>query len=133
MRFFKWFVVLLVLFFNGVAFAEKPEIPVYTEDKLAIIVEKEQPEFVIRLKTNRTTGYNWFLREYDATLVTPVKHYYEAANTKLLGASGYEVWTFSVKPAGFIVPQVTPIRFIYTRPWEAEGSGKQLVFRIATQ
>jgi inhibitor of cysteine peptidase len=131
MSFFKWFLVITLLFLNSMVIAEKPEPSVYTEDKLAIMILKDQPQFVIRLKANPTTGYSWFLREYDSTLLTPMKHHYEAPNTKLLGASGYDVWTFSVKPAGFTVPQITQIRFIYTRPWEAEGDGKQVVFRIS--
>ena len=133
MRLLKWFFVLLVISLNAVASAQKPEPGIYTEDKLSIMVSKEQPQFIIRLKANPTTGYNWFLGEYDAKLITPLKHKYEAPNTKLMGAPGYDVWTFAVKPAGFAVPQTTKLHFSYVRPWEAQGQGKQIVFRVATQ
>jgi len=107
---------------------------VYTEDKPAAVVQANQPEFSIKLKSNPTTGYSWYLRSYDANLVQPVKHVYEApANKKLIGASGYEIWTFRVKANGFLVPMQTAIRFVYTRPWEANGQAKQVVFEVATQ
>lgn len=133
MRAFKWIGLLCIIFFNSFALAEKLSSPIYTEDKTNISVTQVQPQFVIRLKSNRTTGYSWFLQEYDAALITPLKHQYESPNTKLLGAPGYDVWTFSVKPIGFNVPKVTQIRFIYIRPWEKEADEKQVVFRISTE
>ena len=133
MRFIKRLMIILFMFFNTTTFAAKSEPGIYTEDKLNVIVTKDQRQFVIHLKSNPTTGYNWFLREYDAKLITPVKHTYEAPNSKMMGASGYDIWTFAVKPSAFIVPQITQIRFIYTRPWETQGQPEQLVFRISVQ
>jgi inhibitor of cysteine peptidase len=132
MRIMQWFILILSIFFHSIIFAAKSEPGIYTEDKLNIIVTKDQPQFVIHLKSNPTTGYNWFLREYDAKLITPVKHKYQAPNTKMMGASGYDVWIFSVKPAAFVVPQMTQIRFSYARPWETQGQNKQLAFRVST-
>ena len=131
MRFNKWLILILCIFFQTTTFATKSEPNIYTEDKLNVIVTKDQPQFIIHLKSNPTTGYNWFLREYDAKLIIPIKHRYEAPNNRMVGASGYDVWTFSVKPAAFIVPQMTQLRFIYTRPWETQDQVKQLVFKIS--
>src|SRR5688500_6563929 len=79
--------------------------PIYTEDKTNILVTVKSPEFSIQLKSNPTTGYSWYLREYDSNLVAPVKHQFQANNEKkLIGAPGFEVWTFKMKPAAFIVP-----------------------------
>jgi len=133
MRIMKWFLLILSLFFHAKTFATKLEPGIYTEDKPNIIVTKDQPQFIIHLKSNPTTGYNWFLRDYDAKLITPIKHKYEAPNTKMMGASGYDIWIFSVKPAAFVVPQITQIRFVYTRPWETQGQVKPLVFRVSIQ
>src|SRR5690242_8895144 len=93
----KLLMIIYVIFFNSIIFAEKPLEPnVYTEDKFNIIATKDQSHFIIRLKSNPTTGYHWFLREYDGKLIAPVKYSYEAPNTKLIGAPGYEVWVFSI-------------------------------------
>jgi inhibitor of cysteine peptidase len=135
MRPIKWLVSILMFFYmaNIVFAAAKGEPGIYTEDKRNILVTKDQPQFVIYLKANPTTGYNWFLREYDSKLVTPLKHTYEAPNTKLIGAPGFDVWTFAIKPAGFTVPQITQIRFTYARPWETAGQENQIVFRVSMQ
>lgn len=106
---------------------------VYGEDKLNISVDSKHPTFTIQLKSNPTTGYSWFLREYDAKLLQPVKHNYKGGNTKLIGAGGFEYWTFRVSPAGFAVPQQTLIKFIYTRPWQSNADGRELVFQVSTQ
>ncbi len=98
-----------------------------------ILVTVKQPEFIIKLKSNPSTGYSWFLREYNANLIAPVKHTYEAGTKNLIGSSGFELWTFRVKPAGFTVPQQTVIRMIYTRPWEGSDTSTQMVFRVTTQ
>ena len=106
----------------------------YTEDKINISVTIAQPEFVIKLKSNPTTGYSWFLREYNSELISPVKHYFQAeTNNKLIGAPGYEIWLFKAKPAAFNVPQISSIRFIYARPWMSSDSSTQVVFHLSTQ
>jgi predicted secreted protein len=106
---------------------------VYTENKTAIIVLADHPQFTIKLQSNKTTGYSWFLRSYDMNLLQPIKHVYEAAtDKKLMGAPGYEIWTFRVKPAGLTVPMQTFIRFVYARPWESDQQGKQVVFSVTT-
>ena len=105
----------------------------YTEDNLNIMVSPDQPMFMIKLKSNPTTGYSWFLREYDASMIIPLKHNFQAPTQNLIGASGFETWTFKVKSAGFTVPQQTTIRMIYARPWQSMDSSTQLVFRVTTQ
>jgi len=94
-------------------------------------VSAGQPVFIVKLKSNPTTGYTWFLREYDTSLIMPVKHSYQAPQSNLIGSSSFELWTFRVKPAGFVVPQQTTMRMVYARPWQSEGS-TQLVFRVTT-
>jgi inhibitor of cysteine peptidase len=133
---------MLLVVFSATIFANKPNNnsaknndnadAVYTENKTNIAVTSKQPEFIIKLKSNPTTGYTWYLREYDSNLISPVKHSYEQGPTELIGAPGYEIWTFRVKPAGFVVPQQTVMRLVYTRPWQGSDSSTQLVFRIST-
>jgi inhibitor of cysteine peptidase len=111
----------------------KTPVEIFTEDQTSIAITKDKPQFVIKLKSNPTTGYAWFLREYDAQLVTPVKHVFESPKEKkVLGASGFELWTFRMKETSFKVPQQTMIRFVYARPLETDQS-KQVVFRVSTR
>lgn len=136
----KKLAVLSLFIFNIAVFAAEPVKPtapdasnIYSENKLNIYVDSKHPEFIIKVKSNPTTGYSWFLREYDKGIITAVKHSFQAPTKKLMGAPGFELWTFRVKPAGFIVPQQTTIRLIYARPWQSDDSATQLVFRVTTQ
>lgn len=106
---------------------------VYGDDKTNIAITPAQPTFTLKLKSNPTTGYSWFLREYDAGIIAPVKHQYIAPEKPMPGAPGVECWTFKVKPAGFVVPQQTVIRLIYARPWQGNDGATQVVFRVSTQ
>ncbi len=129
-------ILSLWLVLSGLASAATEQAPpatIYSEDKTAIQVTASDPVFTIKLKSNPTAGYSWFVRSYDENFVQPVKHsFVPPANKKLLGAPGYEVWTFKVKPAGFVVPVQTVIRLVYARPWETTDQAKQLVFLITT-
>ncbi len=107
--------------------------PLPTEDKPVVMVQSSHPEFSIKLKSNPSTGYNWYLRGYDATLLQPVKKTAEGStDKKLLGAAGYEIWTFRMKQHGFVVPMQTFIRFVYARSWEVNSQAKQVVFQVST-
>jgi inhibitor of cysteine peptidase len=112
--------------------APVPEPTVYTQDKPVAMVTSAQPEFVIKLKSNPTTGYTWFLRGYNSELLQPVAHMVQAPDSKLVGAPGFELWTFKAKPAAFVVPQQTTIRLVYSRPWEASETATQLMFKVTT-
>jgi inhibitor of cysteine peptidase len=106
---------------------------IYTEEQTNITISAKEPIFTLKLKSNPTTGYSWFLREYNANIIIPVKRHFEKnTDVKLMGAPGFELWTFKMKPQGFAVPQQTTLRFVYTRPWQGNDTGTQLVFHIST-
>lgn len=129
------FAVLLgvATLYSSAGFAQQKEVITYSEDKLAVSVLPEQPQFIVRLKSNPTTGFSWFLSGYNAQLLKPVKQSYLAAtDKKLIGAAGYETWVFEVKPDAFIVPQQTEIHFVYARPWSVTEQANQLVFKVST-
>ena len=106
---------------------------IYSQDQFALTVTSDKPEFILKLKSNPTTGYSWFLTKYNPSVVKLVRHYFEAPmNKKRVGAPGYELWIFRVKPAGFIIPQHTFIHFVYKRPWESASDVERLTFNIVT-
>lgn len=86
-----------------------------------IVVTPANPDFTITLKSNPTTGYSWKVTKIDSNLFKNTGHKYVAPNTKLIGASGYDVWTFkAIYPTAyhFRVNQVGHIVMEYNRPWE---------------
>jgi predicted secreted protein len=105
---------------------------VYTEKQQNITVTASHPEFTLKLKSNPSTGYSWSLGEYDAKLITPLKHNYHQSTSALIGASGFERWTFRVKPQAFAVPQQTNIAMVYARPWQKKETSTPLIFHVTT-
>jgi inhibitor of cysteine peptidase len=111
---------LLVFFASAFAFAQNQ--PLTTSDpQKSIMVGKSNPTFTIILSSNPTTGYSWFLKSIDTDLIKPVNKVFIAPNKGLIGAGGYEKWTFQIKPGGFSVPQNFSITMVYARPWEMQG------------
>jgi len=75
-------------------------------------------ELVVRLPSNRTTGYSWSLemtgsgrleQQGEALYETP------RSDRRMMGAGGVEIWKFRALKAG----QVS-LKFNYRRPWEKD-------------
>jgi inhibitor of cysteine peptidase len=122
--------IIYLCFMSQYIYAEKKPENIYTQDKLTIFITKNNAEFKLKLKSNPSTGFKWFLRDYNYQMITPVQHVFLSANN--IGANGFEVWTFHVKPQAFTVPRLMPLRFVYARPWQAENT-TQLVFQVYTE
>jgi inhibitor of cysteine peptidase len=122
-----WLGLLLI----AVVVQAKDEV-VFTNPAKMITIKQSDPVFSIILQSNPTTGYSWFLKSYDANLISLVGHkFYSPVNKKLAGAPRYEKWTFRVKPGGFAVPQLTSITLICLRPWEEQGA-QVINFKVVT-
>lgn len=126
-------VIMLLVLSNAVfAFAKQSTIPIYNQEKTDIAVVPKQAQFTLRLKSNPTTGYRWFLRGYDEHLIEPVDHHFQAEeNKKLIGAPGYELWTFRMTPLAFMVPRQTTIQMVYARSWE-KNQAEPVTFTISS-
>jgi predicted secreted protein len=125
-----WLVLLIAI--TNVCFANDDNKIEYTDSAKTIVVDKLKPTFNIILQSNPTTGYSWILENYDTNLIIPVSHkFYPPTDKKLVGAPGYEKWTFRVKRLGFIVPQATNIVLSYTRLWENQEA-QSTNFKVVT-
>ncbi len=129
MRYIRFLLIALLLFSCGISCAAKKSDA--TDPQKPIVVKASDPNFVITLSSNPTTGYSWSLKTYDSDLIKPISRKYYPPQTKLLGAGGYEKWFFAVKPAGFTVPHITNVTLIYSRPWELQ-SAQASNFKVVT-
>ena len=69
---------------------------------------------VIKLKSNKTTGYSWELADpADSNMLEFVSTEYIVPETEMVGAGGEETWTFTA-----LRPGEAKISFRYIRPWE---------------
>jgi inhibitor of cysteine peptidase len=88
---------------------------------------KANNSVVIKLESNITTGFRWNLsNETDTSIVSLVSSDYKQANTdnKLVGAGGYETFTFKANSQGN-----TSIILTYNKSWE-EGVAPLKTFKI---
>ncbi len=127
----KYFLTGILLLVTTVVFSAADKTDYYNEEKLGIIVTSGNNEFVIKLKSNHTTGYSWFLKEYDNSFFKPISYTYEPGTGKVAGAPGLDVWRFKVSADAFKVPQQRNIEFAYSRPWDGNDSAKQVVFIVS--
>jgi len=116
--------LLLSLIFAPVAMAK-------TDKKHIILVNPKNPIIQIKLVSNPTTGYAWFIRRYNPHLLRPEGQKYIPPNTQRLGAGGETIFTFRVLSNAFKAKHITAIKLVYIRPWDL-APGKKEKFFIVT-
>lgn len=82
----------------------------------------------IKLESNPTTGYSWILGgETDTSVVSlfDSKFVQTEKEEELVGAGGYEIFTFKAENSG-----QTEITLTYQRPWEEEELKGEFLFKI---
>lgn len=89
----------------------------HANDPMSVNVDKKQSSFVINLPANPTTGYQWSLVQFDRELLSLTSSLYQKPDTKLIGAGGNMLYTFSLNK-GKAYPKTSEIIFKYARPWE---------------
>jgi len=106
---FQW-VIIGVLFSTTGVFAQEN-----------IIRVEAGRQFVIKLESNPTTGYNWQLSEIpDPSMLEFIRQGYILPQNKLIGAGGQEEWVFKALKPGKI-----KILFKYVRAWEKEVAAEK--------
>lgn len=129
----RYLLMLMLAMISVNVLADATPSHVYTENQQNITVSAKEPVFVLKLKSNPTTGYSWAVQDYNANYIKLVKHYYQPSKSMLMGAGGSEWWTFRVKNPGFAAKQPMMIRMIYVRPWEKNRAVKPLIFSVTTK
>ena len=131
MRFAKLSACFFTTFlFSAIGFSAENQEPLkLTSPDKPIVISQKLPQFTITLKSNPSTGFSWSLVTYNQHLITPVSQKYVAPSKKLIGAPGYEVWTFKVNRSAFVVPHTTNIQMRYARPW-TKAQASQVSFEI---
>lgn len=105
----------------------------YTDATRAITVTADNPEFSIRLKSNPTTGYRWYLKTWSNTWLEVMGLAYSANNTALAGSGGEEIWHFKVLPQAFQARMLMSIEFVSIQPWnmqKADSSSSQTFYVV---
>ena len=85
-------------------------------------IPENQHTFTLQLNANATTGYQWFLENYNPTYFTYLGYHYVSPSNnpngpKLMGAPGLAQFKFQVNPVFHQGPLTSQIHLVYGQPW----------------
>lgn len=125
--------ILMIIINRCFADQKLPPIPIYTDSTQTITITQKSPEFIIQLKANSTTGYNWITKKYDKQLLTLVNYHYKSPSIQMPGAGGFAEWDFRAKPDAFLNAQTTTIHLLYARSWDLADHPTNIEFKVVTK
>ena len=125
----RFFSIVLFILLSMILLCSCKNITELTFDnKGSSVVLEKGDKINIKLESNPTTGYSWILsKETDTTIVSLIdsKFVQTEKEEELVGAGGYEVFTFQAKKSG-----QTEIILAYQRSWEEEELKEEFLFKI---
>lgn len=127
---YHWLFSLLVFFLSMTAYGAQS--PLMTEPTKSIVVQPNQKTIVLRLRSNPTTGYSWYFESTKPAWLRVVSRQFVAPKTQLVGAPGYEEWTFGVPKLSGSIPRIASIVMRYARPWDIKGSKPTTFYVVFT-
>ena len=101
------------------------------EDNGKKIDLKENEKITIKLESNPTTGYQWNLSDdinFEIISLVSSKYTQTPGNEDLVGAGGYETFTFKTISSG-----ETSITLTYNRLWEDEEPAETFKLDISVK
>lgn len=98
----------------------------------SIQVADNQSTVQITLPANVTTGYQWYVENYDHALLSLQSYQYARGDSQQLGSSGNAVFVFNIDPGFYDAPQITNLTFIYQRPWSPGQNTSTAVISLST-
>ena len=108
---------LAAIAWPGIGHGAPAAVTLQTPDPQAAVNLVRGQRLIIRLASNRSTGFRWQVNGHlPAGLRQASEPLYESDPTQpgLVGAGGQEIWTFEATSAG-----TAELNLAYRRPWEA--------------
>lgn len=84
------------------------------------IVVKNGDTFRIRLKENRTTGYEWVVDKFDEDSMSIKEVEHILSGEPGIGEGGHRIYEFKATK-----PMTSSIRLVKRRSWESEDNGAE--------
>lgn len=112
-----------VLLLSSAAFADQ-----------TVRIPQNQNTITLQLNANATTGYQWFLENYNQTYFTYLGYHYLApqkADPKMTGVPGLAQFTFQVNPAFHQGPLTSKIHLIYGQPWDMTATTETTITLVS--
>ncbi len=107
----------------------------FSDPAKAITVTADDSHFRIRLASNPTTGYRWYLKPWSTPWLKVISQSSTPGDDNRPGSSGSETWEFELSPSAFNASFLLPIEFISLRSWDLKdlASAKSTVFYVSTE
>jgi len=96
-----------------------------------VAITPDQNILTINLKANPTTGYSWYLDQYNQQFFKLNSYQFTPGNKKLMGAPGQASFSFTIDPSFHIAPYLTSIQFTYMRPWDMSTAMHQTLWVLS--
>jgi inhibitor of cysteine peptidase len=110
------------------AFAAPPKTITAADANHPITLQIGQ-EVVLRLESNRATGYSWLLAHSKNTVLTNLGRATYEKGRAAVGAGGIETWKFRAAKSG-----AETLKLEYRRPWEKKvPPAKTVIFDITVR
>jgi inhibitor of cysteine peptidase len=119
MRLKELFFLCWLFFLSHPAFAAGKGVVLLHPQK-PIILSSNAKQVTINMVSNPTTGYSWYLKDYDERLFIPFSHTYFSPTAKKIGKAGAESFVFNVQRKASKVKRLSQLTFIYLRPWNGD-------------
>ncbi|MGC1183200.1 protease inhibitor I42 family protein [Legionella sp.] len=94
---------------------------VHAHDEALLNVSVNDPNFVIVLPANPSTGYQWTVVYYDKSLLALIASNFEKEKTDRIGTGGQMHFTFALRNVNYF-PENTEIQFKYAQSWEPKSA-----------
>jgi predicted secreted protein len=86
-------------------------------------------DLMVKLESNRSTGYSWSLTESENPILTSLGKPTYKISSALPGVGGFETWKLRATKVGR-----ETLKFEYRRPWEKNVSpAKTVLFNVTAQ
>ncbi len=93
----------------------------FSSDIEKIDVPFDRTNFIVKLASNPSTGYQWNIDKYDEKVLLLKSKEFIASNTSRVGAPGEMRFSFALINAENR-PKATEILFKYSRAWEKDSA-----------
>ena len=82
--------------------------------------------FQLHLMENRTTGYRWYLVDFDHSVLDVTLDIFQASRTSSYGTGGEHLWEFVAR-----APGQSTLQLVYRRSWESAPPSKSFSLHVA--
>ena len=128
MKFSVFFIATLFAGLVNRGLAAPPQAITEADAKHKVVLEVGQ-ELMLKLESNRSTGYSWSLTESENPILTSLGKPTYKISSALPGVGGFETWKLRATKVGR-----ETLKFEYRRPWEKNVSpAKTVLFNVTAQ